>query len=50
MSEFLSQKKKMNFIRYGIIAGAHLFVLAIIYLMSGIGNGHMSRPTTSSME
>jgi LysM repeat protein len=29
----------MNLIRFGIIAGAHLIVLAIIYLMSGIGNG-----------
>ena len=39
MSDFLSKGKNMNLIRFGIIAGAHLVVLAIIYLMSGIGNG-----------
>jgi LysM repeat protein len=39
MSDFLSKGKNMNLIRFGIIAGAHLIVLAIIYLMSGIGNG-----------
>lgn len=41
MSEFLSKDKKMNLIRFGTIAGAHLVLLAIIYLMSGIGNGDM---------
>lgn len=39
MSDFLRKDKNMNLIRFGIIAGAHLVVLAIIYLMSGIGNG-----------
>lgn len=42
MSDFLSKGKNMNLIRFGIIAGAHLVVLAIIYLMSGIGNGDIS--------
>lgn len=42
MSDFLSKGNNMNLIRFGIIAGAHLVVLAIIYLMSGIGNGDIS--------
>ena len=42
MTDFLSKGNNMNLIRFGIIAGAHLVVLAIIYLMSGIGNGDIS--------
>ena len=39
MSDFIRRERNMNLIRIGIIAGAHLVVLGIVYLVSGIGGG-----------
>lgn len=39
MSDFIRRERNMNLIRIGIIAGAHIVVLGIVYLVSGIGGG-----------
>lgn len=42
MTDFFGRERNMNLIRIGIIAGAHIFVLGIVYLVSGIGGSEAS--------
>ncbi len=39
MTDFLRKDRSMNLLRFGVIAGAHIVVFGIIYMMSGVGSG-----------